>query len=181
MKKKILIISAILFFLIYILCFKNVNNKYPEYIVHSFSENDEVIVNDVTIKINDYRIMEPTHYYHEFSNVEKVSDSLLYIVFEMQFSNNCDEPKSLDLTYLRLVQDTWSEFFFLPDLYSINNISSYEIQIMPHCSGKLIIPFMYKSMFNDNADDVINKGFTLYIKYDYPNWNEYYSFHEKKI
>ena len=52
--------------------------------------------------------------------------------------------------------------------------SSYVLQILPHHTGTLIVPFLYMGSEHEVFTEVIDKGFTLYIRQNNVKWNEIY-------
>ena len=52
--------------------------------------------------------------------------------------------------------------------------SSYVLQILPHHTGTLIVSFLYMGSEHEVFTEVIDKGFTLYIRQNNVKWNEIY-------
>lgn len=173
-KKNIIIFTSILIYFIFLI---NVNLKYPENVVNDIVDMGKgVCIDGVKLSIDNFSTVDSDSYYNRYKDkgVCKNNDALCYLVMNLNITNESDESKIFDLTQLRLVQNIWCDYFCLSDLYAINDISSYVLQILPHHTGTLIVPFLYMGSEHEVFTEVIDKGFTLYIRQNNVKWNEIY-------
>lgn len=150
------------------------NQKYQSQIIYNKPIDSTFIFNNTEINISEVNFYKPSSYSKLYKNIDFNDSALLYIVVDINLSNLTDEYQYIDLTQILLVQDNWSEYIFLNDLFTINNIDSYNIAIAPGSSGKLKLPYMYSKYFQAGNDinNVFQGHFDIYFRLGYPNLNE---------
>ena len=173
MKNKIIRFTSILvLFLIvsiaFFISYTNVNKKKPGYTYHFYNTDEKINLGNITLTVSNVKKYSDDEYQNIY-NLSK-DENEYKITVNMEIENNTNQTQNADFSRIIIEKKGWFSNISLYDFYSINKIETYLLEVAPHSTQQVIVPFTYYD-YSDSPISLSEIEFWLDVYNSYPDKN----------